>query len=171
MLRATRGLIFAGGRPLWQTTACHHRTRLLHVSASAQHSLIPIGWDSNTKKLTYDEIDESAAADLTETEDFEDFDMFEWVEHDLPKTMLDGEVVAEMEDEEEIEEYVKDFGYKKKPEDTSQLGHILWREQRRKLLYLRLIEHELPKLVGECYTRVCQWKFQVADAIVAFSFS
>jgi small subunit ribosomal protein S35 len=34
-------------------------------------------------------------------------------------------------------------------DDTSSLGHLMLREQRQTLHYLRLIEHEMPKLVGE----------------------
>jgi small subunit ribosomal protein S35 len=36
-------------------------------------------------------------------------------------------------------------------DDTSSLGHLMLREQRKLLYYLRLIEHEMPKLVGERY--------------------
>lgn len=37
-------------------------------------------------------------------------------------------------------------------DDTTSAGHLMLREQRRVLYYLRLIEHEMPKLVGEYYT-------------------
>lgn len=36
-------------------------------------------------------------------------------------------------------------------DDTSSLGHLMLRQQRQTLHYLRLIEHEMPKLVGECF--------------------
>lgn len=39
-------------------------------------------------------------------------------------------------------------------DDTSSAGHLMLREQRRVLYYLRLIEHEMPKLVGE-YPTIC----------------
>jgi hypothetical protein len=35
-------------------------------------------------------------------------------------------------------------------DDTSSAGHHMYRQQRQLLFYLRLIEHEMPKLVGEC---------------------
>ena len=34
-------------------------------------------------------------------------------------------------------------------DDTSSLGHLILRERRQALYYLRLIEHEMPKLVGK----------------------
>jgi hypothetical protein len=81
--------------------------------------------------------------DIISDDELDDFKMFEWTEHDLPESMDDVP-------EDEIDEVLlnSNIGYRKKPEDTSHLGHTLWREQRRKLMYLRLIEHELPKLVG-----------------------
>jgi small subunit ribosomal protein S35 len=33
--------------------------------------------------------------------------------------------------------------------DTTSVGHIMLRNERQHLYYLRLIEHEMPKLVGE----------------------
>jgi hypothetical protein len=35
--------------------------------------------------------------------------------------------------------------------DTSSAGHLYLQQQRQNLHYLRLIEHEMPKLVGESY--------------------
>jgi small subunit ribosomal protein S35 len=40
-------------------------------------------------------------------------------------------------------------------DDTTSAGHIVLREQRKLLYYLRLIEHEMPKLVGECPACQC----------------
>jgi hypothetical protein len=42
--------------------------------------------------------------------------------------------------------------------DSSSAGHLYLAQQRQNLHYLRLIEHEMPKLVGECSPcqRVCQ---------------
>jgi small subunit ribosomal protein S35 len=37
--------------------------------------------------------------------------------------------------------------------DSSSAGHLYLAQQRQSLHYLRLIEHEMPKLVGECNTR------------------
>jgi hypothetical protein len=34
--------------------------------------------------------------------------------------------------------------------DSSSVGHLYLAEQRQNLHYFRLIEHEMPKLVGEC---------------------
>lgn len=34
--------------------------------------------------------------------------------------------------------------------DSSSTGHLFLAQQRQNLRYLRLIEHEMPKLVGEC---------------------
>jgi hypothetical protein len=34
--------------------------------------------------------------------------------------------------------------------DSSSAGHLYLAEQRQNLHYFRLIEHEMPKLVGEC---------------------
>ncbi len=34
-------------------------------------------------------------------------------------------------------------------DDTSAAGHMVLQQQRRMLYYLRLIEHEMPRLVGE----------------------
>lgn len=34
-------------------------------------------------------------------------------------------------------------------DDTTAAGHLMLQQQRRMLYYLRLIEHELPRLVGE----------------------
>jgi hypothetical protein len=51
---------------------------------------------------------------------------------------------------EEAEEALDlDFEY----DDTSTLGHLVLREQRQRLYYARLIEHEMPKLVGKDPTR------------------
>lgn len=36
------------------------------------------------------------------------------------------------------------------PEDTTWAGHQVLAQQREELYYMRLIEHEMPKLVGEC---------------------
>jgi hypothetical protein len=33
-------------------------------------------------------------------------------------------------------------------DDTTTIGHIMLRQERKQLHYLRLIEHEMPKLVG-----------------------
>jgi hypothetical protein len=40
--------------------------------------------------------------------------------------------------------------------DSSSTGHLYLAQQRQNLQYLRLIEHEMPKLVGECspFTRL-----------------
>lgn len=35
-----------------------------------------------------------------------------------------------------------------KEDDTTSIGHNMLRQQRQNLFYLRLIEHEMPKLVG-----------------------
>ena len=35
-------------------------------------------------------------------------------------------------------------------DDSASAGHIMLRQQRQVLHYLRLIEHEMPKLVGMC---------------------
>ena len=35
-------------------------------------------------------------------------------------------------------------------DDTTVAGHIVLRQQRQLLYHMRLIEHEMPKLVGEC---------------------
>lgn len=35
--------------------------------------------------------------------------------------------------------------------DTTSAGHLMLRQKRQHLYYLRLIEHEMPKLVGESY--------------------
>jgi hypothetical protein len=35
-------------------------------------------------------------------------------------------------------------------DDSSSTGHLYLAQQRQNLHYLRLIEHEMPKLVGEC---------------------
>ena len=45
-------------------------------------------------------------------------------------------------------------------DDASSAGHLMLREQRQTLYYLRLIEHEMPKLVGQfcaaySFTRRC----------------
>ena len=34
--------------------------------------------------------------------------------------------------------------------DTTSVGHMILDEERRLLHYMRLIEHEMPKLVGAC---------------------
>lgn len=39
-----------------------------------------------------------------------------------------------------------------KEDDTTAAGHIWLQQQRQTLQYLRLIEHEMPKLVGEFYS-------------------
>jgi hypothetical protein len=43
--------------------------------------------------------------------------------------------------------------------DISSAGHVYLGQQRQNLHYLRLIEHEMPKLVGEhaFQARVCMW--------------
>lgn len=35
-----------------------------------------------------------------------------------------------------------------KNDDTTSVGHLMLRQQRQMLFYFRLIEHEMPKLVG-----------------------
>lgn len=46
-------------------------------------------------------------------------------------------------------------------DDTTVAGHILLRQHRQLLYRMRLIEHEMPKLVGESMestpTSGCQW--------------
>lgn len=39
---------------------------------------------------------------------------------------------------------------KEADDDTTSAGHLMLQQQRQVLYYLRLIEHEMPKLVGEC---------------------
>lgn len=43
----------------------------------------------------------------------------------------------------------KDDGVKEGEDDTTTAGHLMLMRQREKLTYMRLIEHEMPKLVGE----------------------
>lgn len=52
-------------------------------------------------------------------------------------------------DEDESEFLVELLDEPFKDDDTVALGHLMLREQRQVLYYLRLIEHEMPKLVGE----------------------
>ena len=42
-----------------------------------------------------------------------------------------------------------DFKTPQTGNDTSSAGHMMLQQQRRMLYYLRLIEHEMPRLVGE----------------------
>jgi hypothetical protein len=39
-------------------------------------------------------------------------------------------------------------------DDTSSVGHLIYRQQRQILFYLRLIEHEMPKLAGEHFVMI-----------------
>lgn len=146
MLKMFRAAATSSKRVLHRNLPCYLKSRLLHASASARHSVVPIGWDPIAPKLTYDVIEESAQADVFVTEDLEDLDLYDF--HDDEAEEVEEEDVENMEDDER-DDFLAEHGYKPKPEDATQLGHTLWKEQRRRLLYLRLIEHELPKLVGK----------------------
>ena len=43
-------------------------------------------------------------------------------------------------------------------DDASSAGHLMLREQCQTLYYLRLIEHEMPNLVGESCWFFCSWE-------------
>ena len=45
-------------------------------------------------------------------------------------------------------------------DDTTVAGHIMLRQQRQLLYHMRLIEHEMPKLVGEPTERIHPNDFQ-----------
>ena len=45
-------------------------------------------------------------------------------------------------------------------DDTTVAGHIMLRQQRQLLYHMRLIEHEMPKLVGESTERIYSNGFQ-----------
>jgi len=48
----------------------------------------------------------------------------------------------------------------KEDDDTTVAGHIVLRQQRQLLYHMRLIEHEMPKLVGEPAKRMPSNGFQ-----------
>lgn len=44
----------------------------------------------------------------------------------------------------------QDEGTREGEDDTTSAGHLMIMRQREKLTYMRLIDHEMPKLVGMC---------------------
>lgn len=59
-------------------------------------------------------------------------------------------VQRSVKSEELVEDYEAEdmLDYDFDDDDTTSAGHLMLREQRQTLHYLRLIEHEMPKLVG-----------------------
>lgn len=49
----------------------------------------------------------------------------------------------------ELADAILDLKAQQIGDDTSAAGHMVLQQQRKLLYYLRLIEHEMPKLVGE----------------------
>jgi hypothetical protein len=52
-------------------------------------------------------------------------------------------------DPDALEYYAEILESQFEDDDTASVGHLMLREQRQVLYYLRLIEHEMPKLVGK----------------------
>ena len=66
-----------------------------------------------------------------------------------------GQFLDEDEHIEETIPYEERMGH-----GSSSAGHLLLQQQRHMLKYMRLIEHDMPKLVSECNAR---WEFQRLD--------